>query len=256
VHDQVIGIPPLPEQKKIAEILSGIDQLIKCINAKITKLKEARNSFIQNLSEEDSQEWVTIGNISDFVTSGSRGWSQYYSDKGPRFLRIGNLGRHSIDLDPTPEKWHSVEPPEGAEGERTRLQEDDILISITADLGICCIFSSALGEAYINQHIALVRFDGDHKNYARQIAYYICSEQCQKQIRSMNDSGAKAGLNLDSIRRINVPLIEGGAKSRIIQNIDAIQSAITKNIRQLKQLGEAKNALSSDLLSGRKRVSV
>jgi type I restriction enzyme, S subunit len=28
VHDQVIGIPPLPEQKKIAEILSGIDKAI------------------------------------------------------------------------------------------------------------------------------------------------------------------------------------------------------------------------------------
>ena len=251
-----ILVPPLPEQKKIAEILSGIDQLIKCTKEKNAKLKVARDALIQNLREEDTQEWVSLSEISDFVTSGSRGWSQFYSDKGARFVRIGNLSRHSIDLDPEPQRWQLVEPPKGAEGERTRLQEQDILISITADLGICCIYSSSLGEAYINQHIALVRIDAEHRSYARQVAYYICSEHCQEQIRSMNDSGAKAGLNLDSIRKVQVPLIEGGKGNKFVQSIDSLQDAIVRNACQLQQLAKAKNALSSDLLSGRKRVSV
>jgi type I restriction enzyme S subunit len=255
LREHEIPLPSLPEQKKIAEILSGIDQLIKCTKEKNAKLKVARDALIQNLREEDKQEWVSLSEISDFVTSGSRGWSQYYSDKGARFVRIGNLSRHSIDLDPDPQRWQLVEPPKGAEGERTKLQEQDILISITADLGICCIYSSSLGDAYINQHIALVRIDAKHRSYARQVAYYICSDHCQEQIRSMNDSGAKAGLNLDSIRKVQVPLIEG-RDNKIVQSIDSLQDAIMRNACQLQQLTKAKNALSSDLLSGRKRVSV
>jgi restriction endonuclease S subunit len=254
--ENVIPIPPLPEQKKIAEILSGIDQLIKCAKEKNAKLKVARDALIQNLREEDTLDWVSLSEISDFVTSGSRGWSQYYSDKGARFVRIGNLSRHSIDLNSDPKRWQLVEPPKGAEGERTKLQEQDILISITADLGICCIYSSSLGDAYINQHIALVRIGAKQRNYARQVAYYICSDHCQEQIRSMNDSGAKAGLNLDSIRKVQVPLIEGGNNNKFVQSIDSLQDAIMRNTCQLQQLAKAKNALSLDLLSGRKRVSV
>ncbi len=249
-------IPPLPEQKKIAEILSGIDQLIQGVRAKVDKLKAIRNAFIQNLHENNPLKWVALGEISDFVTSGSRGWSQYYSSKGPRFVRIGNLSRNSIDLDPTPEKWQLVEPPEGVEGARTKLEDGDLLISITADLGICSIYSMSIGEAYINQHIALVRLDGQHRNFARQVAYYICSEHCQEQIRSMNDSGAKAGLNLDSIRRIQVPLIEYGEENNKIQTIDALQSAISGNLALLDHYAHEKSSISADLLSGRKRVSV
>jgi type I restriction enzyme S subunit len=256
INNLPIALPPLPEQKKIAEILSGIDLLTQKIKTKITKLKEARSAFIQNLHLEDPGEWVALEEFADFVTSGSRGWSQYYSDTGAKFVRIGNLSRDSIDLDPAPDKWQLVAPPEGAEGARTRLEEGDILISITADLGICGIYSARIGEAYINQHIALVRVHSESRHFSRQIAYYICSDHCQEQIRSMNDSGAKAGLNLDSIRRIRVPLIQGGANSRIIRSIDSLQSAISGNLLRLQRLAYEKSALASDLLSGRKRVTL
>jgi type I restriction enzyme S subunit len=254
--DFEVLLPPLSEQKKIAEILSGIDLLTQKINTKITKLKQVRSAFIQNLHLEDPGEWVALEEFADFVTSGSRGWSQYYSDTGAKFVRIGNLSRDSIDLDPAPDKWQLVAPPEGAEGARTRLEEGDILISITADLGICGIYSARIGEAYINQHIALVRVHSEGRHFSRQIAYYICSDHCQEQIRAMNDSGAKAGLNLDSIRRIRVPLIQGGANSGIIRSIDSLQSAISGNLLRLQRLEYEKSALASDLLSGRKRVTL
>jgi len=256
---RAFGPPVLHHAKglgQIAEILSGIDLLIQGIQAKIRKLKEVRNALIQNLQLEGSGEWVALSEISTLITSGSRGWSQYYSNAGSKFVRIGNLSRNSIDLDPAPDKWQLVAPPKGSEGERAKLKEGDILISITADLGICSIYSAAIGDAYINQHIALVRFDSRHIGYSRQIAYYICSEHCQEQIRSMNDSGAKAGLNLDSIRRIRVPLIQGGTNNSVVRSIDAIQSAISGNLLRLQHLANEKSSLTSDLLSGRKRVSV
>lgn len=88
------------------------------------------------------------------ITSGSRGWARYYSDEGAKFIRIGNLTRDHINL-----RFDSlvhVSIPSGGEGgSRTDLREGgDLLISITADLGIIGVVPRDLGSSYINQHIA------------------------------------------------------------------------------------------------------
>lgn len=43
--------------------------------------------------------WARTDQMFWFVTSGSRGWAEYYSETGPLFLRIGNLDHDSISLD-------------------------------------------------------------------------------------------------------------------------------------------------------------
>ena len=98
--------------------------------------KEFQSHDIKSLSDLPS-DWIwTNGNtVFNFITSGSRGWAKYYSDQGPIFLRIGNLDHDNISLDLT--NIQRVKPPLGAEGIRTRVMPDDILISITADVGMC-----------------------------------------------------------------------------------------------------------------------
>ena len=49
---------------------------------------------------------------------------------------------------------------------RTRVLPKDILISITAELGMIGLAPDALGDAYVNQHIALAR-SVDSANSAR-----------------------------------------------------------------------------------------
>ena len=81
----------------------------------------------------------TGSEIFELVTSGSRGWAKYYSDDGPLFIRIGNLDHGSVELDL--KDVQRVTPPNDSEGKRTRLEPNDILISITAELGTyqrCC----------------------------------------------------------------------------------------------------------------------
>ena len=58
-----------------------------------------RDSGVECLGEIPAH-WTTkrVKNLARFVTSGSRGWAEYYSDEGPLFLRIVNLNSGSIDL--------------------------------------------------------------------------------------------------------------------------------------------------------------
>jgi len=102
-----------------------------------------------------------------YLTSGSRGWAKYYSDSGAKFLRIKNVG-FGILKD---EDVQKVNPPESAESIRTRVKEDDLLISITADLGRTAVIPNGFGEAYINQHLALIRLK--KKLNPRYAAFYF-----------------------------------------------------------------------------------
>src|SRR5207237_2702024 len=119
-----------------------------------------------------------VGDFEPFVTSGSRGWARFYSESGSPFLRITNLTRTRIYPDLQDLRWVRVRSDDG-EALRTQLCNGDVLISITADIGAVGYVTSAIPKpAYINQHIALVRFypaDVD----SRFGSYFLASEQPQ-----------------------------------------------------------------------------
>jgi type I restriction enzyme S subunit len=165
--------PPQPEQAKIAEILSTVDRAIEQTEALIAKQERIKTGLMQDLltrgidehgnlrSESTHQfknsplgripvEWnpVSLESVSEFVTSGSRGWARYYSTDGAIFLRIGNLTRRHINL--RLDDLVFVSPPQSSEGKRTAVETGDLLISITADLGVIAVVPSAFGEAYVN----------------------------------------------------------------------------------------------------------
>ena len=117
-----------------------------------------------------------IGELQPFVTSGSRGWARFYSETGSPFIRITNLSRSRICLDLADLRSVNL-PASDSEGARTQLAVGDVLISVTADIGIVGYVSSRVPTpAYINQHIALVRFDGVRVN-PKFVSYFLASEQ-------------------------------------------------------------------------------
>jgi type I restriction enzyme, S subunit len=61
-----------------------------------------------------------LAELNPFVTSGSRGWAEHYSDRGHAFLRITNMSRDSIYLDLSNLKLVDL-PPDDKEGMRTLL---------------------------------------------------------------------------------------------------------------------------------------
>lgn len=96
---------------------------------------------------------IKLGQTLESLTSGSRGWAEYYRDTGSLFLRIQNVRKDELDLSDVA----YVQPPDTAEARRTRVQPGDVLLSITADLGRTAIIPDALGEAFINQHLSILR---------------------------------------------------------------------------------------------------
>ncbi len=162
---------------------------------------------------------ATASDLLTFVTSGSRGWARYYSDNGALFLRIGNLDHDTIALDFS--DVQHVTPPAGAEGERTRVQAGDLLVSITAELGMVALVPEGLGEAYVNQHIALARPVTSVD--ARYLAWFFASKtDGKRQLLGLSRGATKVGLGLDDIRRVELALPPLNEQRRIVAKVETL----------------------------------
>lgn len=260
--------PPLLEQQKIATILSSVDDVIEKTRAQIDKLKDLKTGMMQELLTKgightefkDSPvgripkgwECKKIDQLAGFVTSGSRGWAQYYSEAGPIFIRIGNLTREHINLRFNDTVY--VSPPDSAEGKRTQVQLGDVLISITADLGVIGVINESIGEAYVNQHVSLVRLSDP--TMARWVGHFLAFENTQKQFIENNDAGAKAGLNLSAIRNTMVAIPWQHEREKIVAILDSIDRDIVMKRSMLDRVFSIKKALMQDLLTGKVRVKL
>lgn len=269
-EDDLLALPvPLPggettraEQQKIAECLSTLDELIGAESQKLDALKAHKKGLMQQLFPREGEtlprlrfpefhstpEWeeMQIGDLNPFVTSGSRGWAEYYAEEGELFVRMTNLSRESIYLDLEDSKFVKL-PANATEGVRTQLKEHDVLISITADIGIIgYVDASVPSPAYINQHIALVRF-GTTKICSRFVAYFLAAERSQKLFRASTDTGTKAGMNLPGIQKIKLMLPKPAEQHRIATCLSSLDDLIAAQSDRLAALQTHKQGLLQQL---------
>ncbi len=194
-----------------------------------------------------------LGDLQPFVTSGSRGWAAFYAQHGALFVRITNLSRESIYLDLESSKYVEL-PSTDSEGARTQLKEGDVLISITADIGIVGYIDAAVPlPAFINQHIALVRID-ESKASRKFVSYYLASSGPQKNFRTSTDTGAKSGMSLSGVQKILTalpPLPEQRAIAEALSDVDALLGGLDRLIAKKRDL---KQAAMQQLLTGQTRL--
>ena len=276
VGDLLILLPHQGEQHAIADFLdretAKIDGLVARKERLIELLREKRIALITravtrgldpNVPMKDSGvEWLgeipahwdvkRIKNVSAFVTSGSRGWADFYSDEGPCFLRIGNMQSGSIDLNI--DKVQHVDPPPGSEGERTRVRPGDVLVSITALIGAVALVPENLPEAFVNQHIALIRPSASDVD-SRWMAYCIMSPVGQTQFSADLYGGTKDGLELNDVRSLMVlapPICE---QERIVAYLDSHTKKLMNLVKAVQTaidlLKEFRTALISAAVTGK-----
>lgn len=214
-----IVVPSLEEQFRIVasieELFSELDKAVDTLKTTKEQLEVYRQAVLKD-EFSDFEKKDSIRNLTTVVTSGSRGWAKYYSDSGALFVRIGNLTHSGIDIDFR--DIQHITPPDNAEGVRTRLQPNDVLVSITADLGSIGFVSEKVEESYINQHIALVRFQNPVQG--RFMAWYLRSEYGQKDLLKNKRGGGKLGLGLDDIRDTPVPIVDDITAKEVVDNVE------------------------------------
>ncbi|AVM75804.1 restriction endonuclease subunit S [Magnetospirillum gryphiswaldense] len=181
-----------------------------------------------------------------FLTSGSRGWAEHYSDDGALFIRIGNLTRDGIHLDLS--DIQRVEVPDGAEGERTRVVGGDVLFSITAYLGSVAVAPEELEVAYVSQHVALARLH-QRRFIPAWVGYVTLSNIGETYLGTQGYGGTKVQLSLDDVANLIMtapPLPEQSAIAAFLdRQTGKIDALVAEQERLLTLLAEKRQAVIS-----------
>ncbi|HFK5795138.1 TPA: restriction endonuclease subunit S [Enterobacter asburiae] len=249
-----------------------IDNLIEKQQQLIELLKEKRQAVISHAvtkglnpdvpMKDSGVEWLgevpehwkikRCKNLFDFVTSGSRGWAGFYSDEGDLFFRIANLTRDSIN--PKLDSIQYVTPPKGSEGERSKIKENDLLISITADLGSVCAADESISGGYVSQHVSLCR-PGRLVASSRWLAFFVLSDTAKEQLQGAGYGGTKVQLSLEDIRDLFVAYPPKSEQIKIASYLDERLSELdgldhrAHNLIEL--LRERRTALISAAVTGK-----
>jgi type I restriction enzyme S subunit len=229
-----IPLPSLPEQRRIAEILDKADALRTKRRATFAQLDTLTQSIFLDMFGDHTtilKRWPTkkLGELLDFLTSGSRGWAEHYAESGELFLRIQNVQRDELLLDDIA----YVNAPDTTEAKRTRVEPGDVLLSITADLGRTAVVPEGLGPAFINQHLSILRT----KALAPQfLSAYLTSPVGQRQVSGRNRHAVKAGLNFDDIRSFLVPVPPAGIQQDFVSCVNSVEKLKTCQRGSLREL--------------------
>lgn len=239
-----IFIPSIERQREIVQILRKSRELISLRKQQLAKLDElVKARFVEMFGDAklnpNNLPCCSLSEYIVFLTSGSRGWSQYFTDSGEYFITIKNVKNCKITL----QDVQCVTPPDNAEAKRTRVQENDLLISITADLGRTGIVTKEIAEhgAYINQHLTCIRLKQDKLN-PLYVAYYMESDAGKEQFIAKNQSAVKAGLNFNAINSLKLmvpPLSLQNEFAAFVERVDQQKQTVQQSLEKLELMKKA-----------------
>ena len=145
-----------------------------------------------------------------------------------------------------------VEPPLDSEAERTRIHEGDLLISITGEPGKATVADRNLGQAFVSQHVALVRLRDRRLSYFT--GRFLQGRTGQDQFGRMAYGQTRPGLNLFNVSVIKIAVPTLQEQQVIAGLLDGVDVAIAEAKLERDGLGLLKESTADALLTGRVRV--
>ena len=257
-----ITLPPLAEQKKIAEILSTVDEAIEKTDQVIEKTKEAKKGLMHRLLTrgighkkfkktelgEIPTNWVisSIGEISNMRRGASPrpiGDLSYFSNIGRGWVRISDVTSSYKYLKNTSQYLSGK-----GISKSVKVNPGDLIMSICATIGKAIILDS---EACI--HDGFVFFSDLSEKINSEFLFYVLQKN-ESYFVKKGQIGSQGNLNTDIVKRTLFPLPLFPEQKRITEIISTIDSAIERESKHKHQLAFLKTGLIQVLLTGRIRV--
>ena len=248
-------LPPLEEQKAIAEVLSSLDDKIDLLHRQNQILESlAQTLFRQWFIEEAKEEWEVgkLGDILSIIESGSRPkggidpeLKNGFASIGAESINgIGNFNFKSTKY--ITEDFFSSLKRGIVNTYDVLIYKDGAYIGRKAMFGNCFPFE----QFAINEHVFILRCN----EKANQFFLYFLLEQ--DELATLNANSAQPGLNQESMKsfEILIPPYELIEKFGII--VKDMVDKILFNSKQIQTLENLRDTLLPKLLSGEVRVEI
>jgi type I restriction enzyme S subunit len=254
-----ICAPELPEQQKIAECLSSVDELIAAQARKLDALKTHKRGLMQQLFPREGEtqprlrfpefqnagEWVqkAVGDVSEVLMCKRVFAEETNPNEGVPFYKIGTLGG-------VPDAFISKEKFEDYKSRYNYPRKDEVLITCSGTVGKCLPFDGK--DAYF-QDSNIVWLDNPTGEVSNEFLLMLLS----------NVNWGR--LNSTPISRIYGPDLRGLAikypedeaeQHRIASCLSSLNALITAEIQKFEALKTHKKGLMQQLFPSLEEVEV
>ena len=262
-------VPPLPEQRKIAEILSTVDDKMAVIDEQLAQTQELKRGLMQRLltkgightAFKDSSlgeipknwEAAKLNDLVKKVGSGitPQGGRETYLKEGVLFIRSQNVLFGKLKLDDVA----FISRKQHEKMSNSHLMPHDVLLNITgASIGRSSVVPDTIMEGNVNQHVCIIRTND--KLDSQFLCEFLNSGFGQKQIDTFQAGGNRQGLNFQQIRSFNIPLPSVAEQRQIAEILTTVDNKLQVLADKKSQCQELKRGLMQQLLTGQRRVRV
>lgn len=274
-----IYCPTLPEQQKIAEVLSTVDKKIELIDQKIAETEKLKTGLMQKLFSEgvgvqgENGEWQphtefqydsllgkkpkswqteTLGNILD-IASSKRIKREEYVNEGVPFYRSKEIILKSKQLSFTPEIFISRGRFDKLSEKFGSPQQGDILISAVGTIG--AIYRVRDEEFYFKDGNLLWIRNIDKSGLSSEfLECYFRSYLCQEMLANLSAGSSQNALTIVKLSKLPLIIPTKDEQKMIVSIISSINEKIYLLKAQKSETQQLKKGLMQKLLTGEWRV--
>lgn len=235
----VLRIPDLETQKKIAKVLSALDDKIELNNQINKNLEEQANRIVKEYCQSVSSN-VRLSKILSFVNGFAFQSKSYVANGRYRVITIKNVKDGEIDSNGAP----FVDCLPISMKQECILGIGDVLVSLTGNVGrVGIVYESDL---LLNQRVAkIVPYD---MNLLPFLYFYFRMESTKISLETIAKGTAQQ--NLSTIETLKLELPYNDSIKEMSKKLKFLFETIVTNQRQNKVLSELRETLLPKLMSG------
>ena len=261
-----LNVPPLPEQRKIAAILSSVDEAIQATQAVIEQTRRVKEGLLQDLltrgightrfkqtdAGEIPESWEVVALdslVAKPICYGVLKPGPHVAGGVP-VVRVQDYPDGILD----PGAVLCSAPEIVAPFRRSTLTGGDILISIRGTAGRLTVVPDELAGGNVSRDSARISLrDRDEVGY---LFTYLQSGMAQDFVMGEMRGLAVRGINIGDLRSLPVPWPPNRERRGITERVAAVNTSLQSAIEGLDRLHRVKAGLLQDLLTGKVRVTV
>ena len=227
-----IPLPPLPEQRRIADILDRAEALQAKRRSTLAQLDElTRAIFLDMFGGQNYQSRSLDSVVRDdtIVTYGIVQAGEEYPEGVP-YIRTGDIVGGEVRLT----GLRHTDPAIAARFQRSRVEAGEIVMSIRATVGTCALVPPALHGANLTQGTARISPGKPVNNF--YLLHFIRSDTAQQWIERETKGITFREITLNRLRQLPVPLPPLSLQQEFARRVQAIDRLKTLHRQSLAQL--------------------
>ena len=252
LQDFEFPLPPLDEQKRIAEILWAADEAVNAFTSSLSVVQQSRNALLNELAAKEHPQ-MPLGQVLTYASDGPFGSklkTEHYSDSGAIVVRLQNIS--PLRYDDSDKAYIPIDYFD--ELRRYSLHAGDILVAGLGDeahpVGRACIVPESLGPA-INKADCFCLRPRDQIILSDYLCYFLNSNFARKEVMRITQGTTRFRINVSNLKTINTVVPDIEEQRQFVQRmkqIDICEKRLEGHLHRSRQL--ARNLLPNMMFGG------